>query len=111
MDISETFKTSVGGNHGALKLLESRTAKQDIKWIDDENQLPSSVKSYKAYVENHFSTESYIIRCIRFENTGENLGKELVKYLTSNGIEISTSPEYAPEINGLIDLLVKKIGL
>lgn len=65
------------------------------------SEMSDKVKSYIAMFETIWSFRSAHLSKIRFDNTRENVMKELKLYWKERGIELKTAPEYEPHSNGL----------
>ena len=108
VDLSGLMDPRIGENIYAVHFLEPHTAKTDVIMIKAKSQIAQIVSYYIATVENHFSTETYKIKIIRYDRTNENFSNELVDFCKTRGIEMHPSPPYAPESNGLIERTVQE---
>ena len=107
-DLSGPFNPSLGGNAYVVHLIEQSTSMKTLYFIRTKDQVCSTVKTYIAYVENHFSNLRTRVRSIRSDGAGENMTRELLAYLANAGIKVSPSPPYAPESNGLAERTVQE---
>lgn len=61
--------------------MEPRIAKLDVNLIREKSELLSIVRNYKAYVENHFPSDFFTVRHVRFDNAAGNIDLHFVNFL------------------------------
>lgn len=59
-------------------------------------------------VENHFSTEGYHVKAIRYDCAGMNIPSNIKIFCSETGIVLKTSPASVSEGNGLVERIVQE---
>lgn len=68
--------------------------------LPTKQHASQSIKDFFAYVHNQFTTT---IKCLRSDNGGEFLSKDLTDFFTSHGVLHQTTCPYTPQQNGRVE--------
>ncbi len=108
LDISGPFIPTWSDERFAVQFVDAFTAKWDIDLLKTKARLGDAPLHYKARVENHFFAKGYRVSDIRLDQARENFSSIVVSFSCQQGINLASSPAYAPESNGLAERLVQE---
>ena len=108
LDISWPFVPKLSQETYAVHFMESHTAKSDVYLLKKRSDLSQAILQYKSYVEYHFTRQGYRIQMLRLDQARENIKGEVARFCKEQGIQLSPSPPYAPESNGISERIVQE---